>query len=331
MLSFALESGINFYDLVTGNLDVYKIFGELVAGRRDKIYTQMHFGAAYEDKNYGFSRDLELIKRSFDKVLTAAKMSYSDMGYIHCVDEEDDFESIMNGGLWAHVREMKRQGVIHHIGFSTHTPSIANRFLDTGEIDMFMFSINPAYDYAKGEYGIGAAAERVALYQRAQQLGVGISVMKAFAGGQLLNAAQSPLGIALSSEQCIQYALDRPAVLTCLSGVEQMRDVESLLAFNNASAAARDYSVLSSVSPREMQGRCVYCNHCQPCPQGIDIGLINKYYDLAKAGDELAKSHYLKLGVHAQDCAACGHCEKQCPFKVAQVSRMKDIQNYFGV
>lgn len=29
----------------------------------------------------------------------------------------------------------------------------------------------------------------------------------------------------------------------------------------------------------------MYCNHCQPCPAGLNVGLINKYYDLAVAGD----------------------------------------------
>lgn len=40
--------------------------------------------------------------------------------------------------------------------------------------------------------------------------------MKPFGGGQLLNAKTSPFKQALTRTQCIQYALDRPAVLTVL-------------------------------------------------------------------------------------------------------------------
>jgi predicted aldo/keto reductase-like oxidoreductase len=73
----------------------------------------------------------------------------------------------------------------------------------------------------------------------------------------------------------------------------------------------------------------VYCNHCQPCPAGIDIGLVNKYYDLALAGDQIAANHYDKLGVKADACLQCGHCESRCPFGVKQMSRMQTIDTYF--
>lgn len=55
---------------------------------------------------------------------------------------------------------------------------------------MMMFSINPAYDFEKGdELGIGTVRERAALFRRCEAEGVGISVMKPFHGGQLLSAA----------------------------------------------------------------------------------------------------------------------------------------------
>ena len=65
-------------------------------------------------------------------------------------------------------------------------------------IDMLMFSINPVYDYGRGEFAFGENAERYDLYRRCQREGVGISVMKPFCGGQLLDAAQSPFGKALT-------------------------------------------------------------------------------------------------------------------------------------
>ena len=74
----------------------------------------------------------------------------------------------------------------------------------------------------------------------------------------------------------------------------------------------------------------MYCNHCQPCPAGIDIGLANKYYDLALAGDAIAANHYTKLTVKASACLQCGHCESRCPFSVKQMERMEKISAYFG-
>lgn len=78
------------------------------------------------------------------------------------------------------------------------------------------------------------------------------------------------------------------------------------------------------------EGSCVYCNHCTPCPAGIDIGLVNKYYDLAKFGDELARSHYEKLSIRADAGIRCGHCERSYPFQVRQMQRMGEIGRYFS-
>lgn len=154
--------------------------------------------------------------------------------------------------------------------------------------------------------------------------------MKAFAGGQLLDARQSPFGAALTQAQCIQYALDRPGVLTVLPGVRGMSDLEELLGFFDASDEERDYSVLGSMAPQASTGSCVYCNHCQPCPEGISIGMVNKFYDLARLGDAMAAQHYRDLEVHASSCIACGHCDSRCPFGVKQSERMQEIAAYFG-
>lgn len=232
---------------------------------------------------------------------------------------------------YGYILSLKQQGVVRHIGMSSHTPAVAQMGLDTGLLDMLMFSINPAYDYQrKGEYAIGGARERQALYRRCQAEGVGISVMKAFSGGQLLSGKTSPFGRALTEHQCIQYALDRPGVLTVLPGVRDREDLRRILGYLHAGAEARDYSVFAELTPAEAAGSCVYCNHCHPCPAGLDIGLINKYYDLAQAGDRLAADHYVQLEKHAGDCTRCGHCDRRCPFHVRQSERMKQIREYFG-
>ena len=199
-----------------------------------------------------------------------------------------------------------------------------------GLIDLLMFSINPAYDYRHGEFAIGGVDERQALYRRCEAEGVGISVTKAFSGGQLLSAAASPFGRALSEYQCMQYALDKPGVLTVLPGVRGREDVRRVLGFLAAAPEEKDYSVLGTFAPQAAEGVCVYCNHCQPCPAGLDVGLINKYYDLARAGDALARDHYANLGTTAAACIGCGHCDARRPFHVKQVQRMEEIAAYFG-
>ncbi len=327
----AIDNGINFFDLCAGGA-VYEPFGRAIKGRREKVFLQVHFGAVYDEKGeYGWCRDFETIKKTFLWELNTLGTNYVDFGFLHCVDENEDFDKLIEIGVFDYLKNLKAQGVVRHIGFSSHTPSVANRIIDTGVIDMMMFSINPAYDFEKGdEYGIGSVAERRDLFGRCQREGVGISVMKPFFAGQLLSAEHSPFGVALNHYQCLQYAIDRPGVLTAVPGVQTMEHLNTLLGFTDATAAEKDYSVIGTFTADKIAGVCVYCNHCQPCSAGIDIGLVNKYYDLALAGDKIAANHYDKLSVKASACFGCGHCDSRCPFGVDQSGRMIAIAKKFG-
>lgn len=190
----AVENGINFFDLCGGGKSIYEPFGRAVAGRRDKVFFQLHFGAVYDQKGeYGWSRNLQQIRETIEWEFKALGTDYADFGFLHCVDEDNDFDELCTSGVFDYIKEMKEAGKVHYIGFSSHTPSVAERILDTGAIDMMMFSINPAYDLEQGDaYGIGSVAERTRLFKRCEVQGVGISVMKPFHGGKLLDTKTSP-------------------------------------------------------------------------------------------------------------------------------------------
>lgn len=273
---------------------------------------------------------MERVRRSVDWQLKNLQTDYMDVGFIHCLDEESDWSSYEKNGILSYIMKLKDQGVIKYIGLSTHAPEMANRVMDRGILDMLVFSINPMYDFGQGDYAIGATKERLDLYRRCEKEGVGISVMKPFNAGQLLDAKKSPFHQALTTAQCIQYALDKPGVLTVLGGPGNVEQLKEILSYLDATEEEKDYSVIGSFTPDDSVGKCVYCRHCHPCPVGLDIALINKYYDLSLQGDVLAKEHYLTLEKTASDCIQCGHCNKRCPFKVCQIERMKEIKEYFG-
>ena len=294
------------------------------------MFYQVHFGANYETGEYGWTTSLDKVKRQVDWQLKELKTDYIDFGFIHCLDSEDDWKQYQKNGVLDYLLEMKKSGVVRHIGLSTHTPDLAQKILDTGLIEQLMFSINPAYDYQHGEFAFGSADERMKLYRRCEAEGIGISVMKPYSGGQLLDERTSPFGKALTEVQCIQYALDKPGVLTVLPGVRDLDDVKRALTWLTAEPEEKDYSALGGYAPKDAVGNCVYCSHCHPCPAGLNIALINKYYDLAVIGDNMAADHYEKLPKHASDCIGCGHCDRRCPFHVAQSERMKEIAAYLG-
>ena len=329
-LRTAYNGGINYYDLGAGSGRAFSMWREALGDVRRNVFYQMHFGADYSKGEYGWTLDLDTIKRSVDWMMKELGTDYIDYGMIHCQDEFSDWETYQKNGVFDWLRSMQEIGTVRHIGLSSHTPLVINRILDEAPVDMLLFSINPAYDYGHGEFANGGVDERTAIYRRCERDGVGISVMKPFSGGQLLDAAQSPFKKALTAYQCLRYALDKPGVLTVLPGAQSAEEVKALLAYYDQPEEALDYSIIGSFAPIEAGGKCVYCNHCQPCPMGLDIALINKYYDLALAGDTMATDHYRKLEKTASNCVGCGHCDKRCPFQVAQSKRMQEIAEYFG-
>lgn len=328
-VTYAMDHGINYFDLAAGHASVFEAYGKAMEGRRKDVLMQIHFGADYTSGAYGWTTDLEKIKRSIAWQLKLLKTDVIDFGFIHCLDELSDLEKYEKNGVLKYIFSLKEQGVVKHIGLSSHAPELVNAVLDKGILDMLMFSVNPMYDYGQGRYANGSSEERSQLYRRCEKEGVGISVMKPFSAGQLLDAAKSPFHHAMTTEQCIAYALDRPGVLTVLPGASDTQQLKQILTYFDKNDTEKDYSVVSNLVPDTSDGNCVYCKHCHPCPAGLDIGLINKYYDLAKQGDILAREHYLTLSKTASDCIRCGHCSKRCPFHVDQMERMQKIREYF--
>lgn len=212
---------------------------------------------------------------------------------------------------------------------------------------MLLFSINPAFDmlpacedlneYFKETYDEhlgGIAPERTQLYRICEKNGVGITVMKGYAGGRLFSEKASPFGVALTPVQCIHYALTRPAVASILVGYDTTEHVDAAVAYETASEAEKDYAtVLAKAPAHAYYGQCTYCGHCAPCPVEIDIPMVNKLYDLASMQEELPgtlKAHYEALSVNGKDCIECKSCEARCPFGVEVAKRMKEAARRFA-
>ncbi|MBR4456005.1 MAG: aldo/keto reductase [Solobacterium sp.] len=326
----AYEGGVNYFDLAAGDGAAFALFHEALGDVRDKVFYQIHFGADYTGGTYGWKLDLKTVKKSVAWMMEQLHTDYIDYGFIHCQDEFSDWETFRENGIYDFLMRLKERGIVRHTGCSSHTPKVLMKILDETDLDMVMFSVNPAYERGSGEYARGDVEERSRLYRRCEAEGIGISVMKPFSGGQLLRADLSPFHKSLSPYQCIRYALDRPGVLTVLPGMKSVREAEELLAYYAQSPEQLDYSEVDTFTSADTFGRCIYCNHCRPCPVGIDIGAVNKFYDLACLGDPLAKEHYYALEKTAADCIGCEHCDDRCPFDVIQSERMSVIREFMG-
>ena len=339
--------GINILDCWMSNPEVRTKIGNAICGHREKWVIQGHFGSTWQEGQYVRTRDLPKVKEAFQDLLTRLQTDYIDLGMIHFVDSEAEFRRVMEGEFLAYVKEQKEKGVIRHTGMSTHNPHVAKLAALSGEIEMLLFSVNPAFDllppsedlndYFVESYGEGLAGIdplREELYKLCEQRGVGITVMKGYAGGRLFDARTSPFGVALTPVQCLHYALTRPAVASVLVGYDTPAHVDAAVAYEAATEEERDYASMLAKAPRHAySGQCTYCGHCAPCPAGIDIAMVNKLYDLAAMQPEVpatVRAHYQALSATAADCIACGGCETRCPFGVPVVERMEKAKALLG-
>lgn len=343
----AQELGINILDCWMSEPNVRTNIGKALAGRREKWFIQGHIGSTWQDGQYVRSRDVDKCRAAFEDLLTRVQTDYIDLGMIHFIDQESDWEEAMNGPYLQYVKELKASGKIRHIGMSTHNPVMAKKAVESGVVEMILFSINPAFDllpptdnidnYFAEEYqdGLGGIdPSRVELYKLCEQNDVGLTVMKPYAGGRLFDARRSPFGVALTPVQCIHYCLTRPAVASVLAGYDTPEHVEQAVAYETASAEEKDYATILAGAPRHTfgQGECTYCGHCKPCPAQIDIAMVNKYYDLATMQPEIpdtVKAHYHALECGADACIGCRSCESRCPFGVKIAERMKKTAELF--
>lgn len=341
------EQGINVFDCWMSEPNVRSNLGHAIAGRRDKWIIQGHIGSTWQDGQYVRTREMKHVRPAFEDFLTRMQTDYVDIGVINYVDEVKDFDCIMNGEFIQYIHELKRNGVIRYVGMSTHNPIVGKMAVQSGEVDMIMFSINPAFDMRPASENIddlfnpqyenhlsGIDPERAELYKLCEREGVGITVMKGYAGGRLFDPALSPFGVALSPVQCLHYALTRPAVASVMAGVETPEQVLAAVAYETATEAEKDYAtVLAGAPTHAYSGQCTYCGHCAPCPKGIDVAMVNKLYDLATMTDEpssMVAAHYKSLAANAGDCIGCGGCETRCPFGVKVVERMEKARKLFG-
>ena len=349
LLNAAEQGGINCIDLYAPQPEMRSRLGKWLRGRRGKFVLQAHLCTVWQEGQYKRTREIGEVKASFEDLLTRLATDYIDIGMIHYVDSLEDWEAVAGGPVMAYAREMQAQGKIRYIGLSSHNPAAAMQAVQSGLIDVLMFSVNPCYDLQPANEDcyalwdgknydrklVNMDPEREALYETCSRLGVAITVMKAFGGGDLLDEELSPAGKALTVNQCLLYALTRPGVAAVMSGAHTVDELEKCLEYITAADVEKDYAAAFAALPKiSWEGHCMYCGHCAPCPQGIDVAAVTKFLNLTKAQNsvpETVREHYAALRHHAGGCVKCGACEKRCPFKVTVIQNMQEAVKVFGM
>jgi len=344
----AIDNGVNYIDLFMASPNVRDNFGIALRNRRQKVMVAGHLGVALKNGQYYKTRDNTLANKYFDDLLIRLKTNYIDVLMIHFVDEPDDYETVFSSeGLFKLAIKLKREGKARFIGMSSHKVPVALKVVKTGTIDVLMFAMNPAFDTLPADVDMDAVwqdstskekviagdkskPQRKELYQACAVQGVGIVAMKPYAAGRLF-IKENPSSIVLTPVQCINYVLSQPGVCTVVPGCKNAEEMKAAVAFLNATDEEKDYIAIANNQVWKLRGNCMYCNHCLPCPVGIDIGTSTRLTDIATYGmTNSIISEYKALSLKASSCTSCGVCMEKCPFGVDVVENMARAVTMFG-
>jgi predicted aldo/keto reductase-like oxidoreductase len=237
---------------------------------------------------------------------------------------------LKRGGVFELIRKAQNDGLIQHIGFTSHdTPENCIKCLETGIFESIMVPYNL----------IDRSYEPT--ITRAGELGIGVVVMNPIAGGVLSIECEKLKhvlnGDIPTAELALRFVLANKNVSTVCSGMNMMEHLEENVCivknFNPDHDLKAD-EILKGVNDL-LNGIgkkvCTGCRYCLPCKQGVDIPrYLSVYYNwkniiLDHSAHELLAS--VPVDRHIFDCIECRQCEKKCPNQLPIVDTIRKIKS----
>ena len=344
VIGTALASGMNIMDVFMPGKAVRENIAKALGTRRKDVLVQGHIGSVSLREQYDRSRDVTACRKYFEEMLRCFG-GYIDLGMMFFVDTEDDYREVFETEYIDYVLKLKQEGSVRAVGASSHNPRIAEKIVESGVAELLMFSVNPAFDMLpadmdiedmikKDEYGteMGMETARAHLYRLCASRGVAITTMKTLGAGKLLSRDFTPFTKPMTAVQCIHYALTRPAVVSALIGCKTSGEVREAARYLDAGEEERDFGRVIAARKSGMSVQCLYCNHCLPCPAGIDVAAVTRLADTAALSgrpSEHMSAQYDALTRKASDCISCGDCERRCPFGAQVIENMEKAVRLF--
>ena len=265
--------------------------------------------------------------KQFDISLRQTGAGYFDFYLLHNLGESrthffDDFD------LWNWIQEKKRQGLIRHAGFSFHsTPEELDALLTAHpEMEFVQLQIN----YADWD---NPAIQSRRCYEVARKHGKPVIVMEPVKGGMLATPPAPVEQILKASDPqasnaswAIRFAADLDGVITVLSGMSSLEQMEDNLACMKRFSGLTTVQKQTIVQAQEALAEiplipCTNCNYCaKVCPKNIGISgsfTAMNYLTLYSSREMAVNQENWLVGRHgknrANECIKCGKCEQACP------------------
>ncbi len=282
LLRRAYEGGMRFFDTARAYSDSEEKVGAAFAGMREKVYIATKTQAKNAED---FWKDLHTSLRML-------KTDYVDLYQLHCVPK--CFRPGDGSGLYEAMLEAKAQGLIRHIGITTHLIGVAEEIVASGLYETLQFP----FSYISSERDI-------ALVRACEAANMGFIAMKGLAGGLLTNA-----------DACMAFVSQFEALP--IWGVQRAEELEQWLSFfEKTPAMTDDLLAVIEADQKALAGNfCRGCGYCAPCTVGIVINQCARMSQMVRRAPSAAwlSPHWQAEMEKIDDCVDCGLCMTRCPY-----------------
>lgn len=350
ILDFVLQEGINFIDTARAyngeNGSGQHVESEVLVGEALKR-NQLKEPIVIISKHHGYEipelkKDLETSRNKLDiKGKGNLKIGDNDIEFVylfHGINQER-WETMKKSGALEKAQELKEEGLINHIGFSSHYPhkEVIEEALRSDIFDVTELPYN-VFNRSLGEDG------EIDLLKLAFDRDVGIINMKAFSGNgmvPIMNVLQEITNIGYDS--MLNFCLTNPYISTVDAGakyVEEFKqDIEVALLERLTVDEKSDLKTAADRVAPHMRDICRECMHCMEkfsCPQEIDfpgiLGTFSRYLISEKLGKDTAKykEQYQEFERTVEECIECGECLPWCEYDLEVPDMLQEAQQKLG-
>ena len=331
MIDEAYARGVNYFDTA---YPYHAQMSEAFIGHALKKYPRESFYLA--DKLPGwFVKAREDVDRIFEEQLERCQVEYFDFYLCHALNQ-NSFKLYEELNIYDMLAERKAKGQIRHLGFSFHdTPEALEYIIDKYPWDFVQIQLN-YLDWERQN------AKRQ--YEVCQERGIPCVIMEPVRGGTLASLCDEAVDVlkednpdASIASWAIRYAASLPGVMTVLSGMTTMEQVEDNLKTMGDFHPLSEEEYIAIDKAKEIFLKnttvpCTGCRYCMDCPAGVDIPAMFKLYNdyrIGKFAPGFIQGYGKQSGHNADGCVACGTCMSHCPQSIKIPELMEEIRKCY--